>query len=49
MYLFRANLENCRFLGVAYPPNIFLQLNVHECKHSSRLTVKICLALNRYK
>ena len=49
MYLFRANLENCRFLGLAYPPNIFLQLNVHECKHSSRLTVKICLALNGYK
>ena len=23
-YLFRDNLENCRFLGVAYPPNIFL-------------------------
>ena len=28
------------FFGVAYPPNRFLQLNVQECKHSSRLTVK---------
>ena len=37
------------FLGVAYPPNIFLWLNVHECEHSSHLTIKICLALNSYK
>ena len=34
--LFRANLENTScFLGVAYPPNRFVEKSAHECKHSS--------------
>ena len=32
--------------GVAYPPNIFSQINALECKHSSHSSAKICLALN---
>ena len=47
--LFRANLENWRFLGLAYPPNKIQEKNAHGYKYPSHFSFGFCLALNRYK